>query len=97
MEQNLLEPRNCSAGAYLPQYSHLRRFAFFSNSGKQGIPDSPQAPDAPQLLLGPELGTNFPQGFLQRPTQSNWKIPNTQHPKGLTLKKYMNWYTSTGL
>lgn len=37
MEQNLLEPRNCSAGAYFPQYSHFRRFAFLSNSEKQGI------------------------------------------------------------
>ena len=32
MEQNLLEPRNCSAGAYFPQYSHFRRFAFLSSS-----------------------------------------------------------------
>lgn len=38
MEQNLLEPRNWSAGAYFPQYSHFRRFAFLSSSEKQSIP-----------------------------------------------------------
>ena len=34
MEQNLLEPRNCVAGAYFPQYSHFSKFAFLSSSSE---------------------------------------------------------------
>lgn len=57
MEQNLLEPRNCSAGAYFPQYSHFRRFAFLSSSEKQGIPGKLPSVSAPaQAITGPTAG-----------------------------------------
>lgn len=74
MEQNLLEPRNCSAGAYFPQYSHFRRFAFLSSSEKQGITwQLPSMPAATQAIITPRAGLNYSQGLSPRPAPPNWE------------------------
>lgn len=62
MEQNLLEPRNWSAGAYFPQYSHFRRFAFLSSSEKQGIT---RKLHGFLLLLKPSVGSELDSNYSQ--------------------------------
>lgn len=69
MEQNLLEPRNCSAGAYFPQYSHFRRFAFLSSSENKAGLHGFLLPLRPPS--GPVLDSNYSQRSPQRPTQPN--------------------------
>lgn len=86
IEQNLLEPRNCSAGAYFPQYSHFRRFAFLSSSEKHGVT---WQPPTVLLPLKPSLGHKLHSITLrdcpQRPTPRNREFKFQNH-KGMFLK-----------
>lgn len=99
MEQNLLEPRNCSAGAYFPQYSHFRRFAFLSSSGKQGLAAERSPVPLPlRPSCGPQL-TNHSQGLpptelhdlSQNPYNLKFRI---QNHKGVALRNVPGLRTS---